>query len=89
MNKMYIESQRTSNKCCTKYYLLKCFEEKREYSQNLEHDKEIFGTFLDKYKKSGGGYDFSPFGKLCRGRMFDRIYEKFLRNHCSGGIIKP
>ena len=44
MNKMYIESQRTSNKCCTKYYLLKCFEEKREYSQNLEHDKEIFGT---------------------------------------------
>lgn len=48
---MYIKSPRTSNKRCSKYYLLKCFEETREYSQNLEHDKEIFGTFLDKYKK--------------------------------------
>ena len=86
---MIINSKRTSNKRCSKYYLLKCFEEMRECSPTLECEKEIFGTFLDKYKKCGGGYDFSFFGKLCRGKMFDRIYEKFLRNHCSGGIVKP
>ena len=78
-----------SNKRCGKNYLLKCFEETRKYSSDLEYEKKIFGAFLDKYKKSGGGYDFSTFGITSKGEMFDKIYECFLRSHCFGGIIKP
>ena len=47
---MIINFKRTSNKRCSKYYLLKCFDEMRECSPTLECEKEVFRKFLDKKK---------------------------------------
>lgn len=83
-----MNSKRTSNKRCSKYYLFKCFEERRKYSPNLEYEKEILKKFLEKYKNNRGRFDFSSFGRLCRDRMFEKIFDKFLRLHSFGGTIK-
>ena len=69
---MYIKSPRTSNKRCSKYYLLKCFEETREYSQNLEHDKEIFGFYLSYI-------DFPGFPPSYASHQFERNSRFFLQ----------
>jgi hypothetical protein len=49
----------------------------------------VFRTFLEKYKRADGKYDFSSFGHLKREKMFDRIFKYFMRLHSSGGIIRP
>ena len=79
----------SNNKRCTKHYLINCFIEIRSSSPSLKDDTEIFEAFLSNYKKAHGGYDFSSFGHLNRKKMLDRILNKFLRLHCSGGIIHP
>lgn len=86
---MYNSLKQSSNKRCTKYYLLRCFSKTRESSPNLNTEKVVFRTFLEKYKRADGKYDFSSFGHLKREKMFDRIFKYFMRLHSSGGIIRP